>query len=328
MPLAVTLLANISEIGEPVLLLRDRWKAERTRLLETDDNDKLYSVNVSIMLSLNSKRMRQCPAALHLLSILALLPDGAAPEALSDIMQLSEVDIGQAPYVLKAVSLAYQDHSRRLRVLSPIRAFIEEFHFPASEDYACLTQFYIALANQGYISQDDYLSTKRILGPEQGNITAILRLIMIRNVERKHTAAIATAVASYSRFLTFDIPNTDLLLELLVNPDVVADPRSAGPVNEVLGITLRLQAYHQEAEECYQGYDDDARSALEEAKLNYEALGDTGGILRCLWNLAYILLKQDDYDKAGSVLEEAKVKFEALDDTSGRAWCLVTLATS
>ncbi|KAJ7670588.1 P-loop containing nucleoside triphosphate hydrolase protein [Mycena polygramma] len=121
LPLAVNLVANIAafEGYETVL---SRWKDEKTTLL-SEGPDKRSNLDLSIRLSLSSPRMLDSPGALSLLSLLSLLPDGISD---AELLQ-SDFPIpgmGRSKTTLMRTSLAYLDHDKRLRVLSPIREYI------------------------------------------------------------------------------------------------------------------------------------------------------------------------------------------------------------
>ncbi|KAG8939080.1 hypothetical protein FRC03_006574, partial [Tulasnella sp. 419] len=85
MPLAITLMAKLSEAGETVAELLEQWKLERTRLLDQPGGDRRNSIEVSIKLSLESRSVRGNSDALRLLGVLAMLPAGAALARLPDM---------------------------------------------------------------------------------------------------------------------------------------------------------------------------------------------------------------------------------------------------
>ncbi|KAF7314916.1 NB-ARC domain-containing protein [Mycena indigotica] len=128
-PLAVTLVANIAAFeGYETLLLR--WKTEKTRLF-SDGPDKRSNLDLSIRVSLSSPRMVNCPGAQPLLSLLSLLPDGISD---TDLLQSNFpiLEIGRSKTTLVRTSLAYIAHDQRLRVLAPIREYIQDHHSPPS----------------------------------------------------------------------------------------------------------------------------------------------------------------------------------------------------
>ncbi|KAJ7144357.1 hypothetical protein C8R44DRAFT_535684, partial [Mycena epipterygia] len=127
LPLAVSLMASVTAFeGYPATL--SRWKRENTSLL-SDAYEKESNLDKSISLSLTSPRMQSGPGALELLKILSVQPDG-----------LSEVELGipdipidlisECKAILLRTSLAYIDSDSRLKVLSPIREYVQRMHPP------------------------------------------------------------------------------------------------------------------------------------------------------------------------------------------------------
>ncbi|KAJ7469544.1 P-loop containing nucleoside triphosphate hydrolase protein, partial [Mycena latifolia] len=125
MPLAVTLLAHLVDY-EGCSSVLARWKTENTYML-SEGHDKSSNLNSSIAISLSCPRMTS--GAKNLLSLLSILPDG-----LSNIELLQSglpvPDILTCKAVLLQTSLAYTD-SKRLKVLVPIREYMQHIHPPS-----------------------------------------------------------------------------------------------------------------------------------------------------------------------------------------------------
>ncbi|KAJ6492138.1 P-loop containing nucleoside triphosphate hydrolase protein, partial [Mycena sanguinolenta] len=127
-PLAVQLVAAVAS-SEGCQATLEGWKVEKTAMLSAG-YDKRSNLEISIMLSLSSPRLKSSPHALELLSLLSLLSDG-----------ISDVDLGQSKSpipdisgcktTLLRTSLAYVDHAGRLKVLAPIREYILDIHPPS-----------------------------------------------------------------------------------------------------------------------------------------------------------------------------------------------------
>ncbi|KAJ7648978.1 hypothetical protein DFH06DRAFT_1300232, partial [Mycena polygramma] len=132
MPLALSLLAHLvdSEGCSTVLL---RWQEERTSLI-SDGWDRKSNLDLSISLSLSSPRLRAFPHTHKLLSLLSMLPNG-----LSDLeLMQSELPIQNilgCKAVLTGTSLAYNDPHGRIKVLVPIREYMQKFQPPEDELY-------------------------------------------------------------------------------------------------------------------------------------------------------------------------------------------------
>ncbi|KAJ7869969.1 P-loop containing nucleoside triphosphate hydrolase protein, partial [Mycena leptocephala] len=138
LPLAVSLIANVASYeGCDVAL--SRWKTESTRLL-SDGYDKTSSLEISIMLSLSSARMTS--EAQKLLSLLSMLPDGLSDAELVQ-SKLPISSILRCKATLIRTSLAYADHEQRLKVLVPIREYVDNV-YPSSPElrFALRTYFH------------------------------------------------------------------------------------------------------------------------------------------------------------------------------------------
>ncbi|KAJ7145058.1 hypothetical protein C8R43DRAFT_549827 [Mycena crocata] len=128
LPLAVILVANVAG-SEGCAATLARWKSESTSLL-SDGYDKRSNLEISITLSLSSPRMRSSPHARELLSLLSLLSDGITDEELVRC-QVPIRDILKCKTTLIRTTLAYHDHTGRLKVLTPIREYIQSRHPPS-----------------------------------------------------------------------------------------------------------------------------------------------------------------------------------------------------
>jgi hypothetical protein len=127
-PLAVQLVASLAA-SDGCQATLERWKIESTALLSAG-YDKRSNLEMSIKISLSSPRMASLPHAVDLLSLMSLLSDG-----------ISDTDLTQSkppiPEILKSkttlvrTSLAYVDHGGRLKVLSPIRDYIQSTRPPS-----------------------------------------------------------------------------------------------------------------------------------------------------------------------------------------------------
>ncbi|KAF8215040.1 hypothetical protein K438DRAFT_1749140 [Mycena galopus ATCC 62051] len=117
-PLAIQLVAAVAAF-EGCWPTLGHWEVERTNMLSSG-YDKCSNLEISIKLSLSSPRMLSSPNALELLSLMSILPDGISD---LDLVQSKPPipDIFKCKTTLIRTSLAYVDHSGKLKVLSPIR---------------------------------------------------------------------------------------------------------------------------------------------------------------------------------------------------------------
>ncbi|KAJ7823171.1 hypothetical protein B0H13DRAFT_1919753, partial [Mycena leptocephala] len=123
MPLAINLLAHLVD-SEGCSSVLSCWEKEKTSLI-SEGYDKRSNLDLSISLSLSSTRLDFFPHSKDLLSLLSMLPDG-----------LSDVELVQAKLpmdnilgckaVLIRTTLAYRDEHKQLRVLSPIREYMQK----------------------------------------------------------------------------------------------------------------------------------------------------------------------------------------------------------
>ncbi|KAJ7136200.1 P-loop containing nucleoside triphosphate hydrolase protein, partial [Mycena filopes] len=129
-PLAICLLAHLVDV-EGCSTVLSRWQTEKTSVI-SDGHDKRSNMELSISLSLSSPRITSIPDARDLLSLMAILPDG-----------LSDAELRQAKFPLRNIlgckdalvrtALAYIDEHKRLKVLVPIREYMQKLFPPADQ---------------------------------------------------------------------------------------------------------------------------------------------------------------------------------------------------
>ncbi|KAJ7300778.1 hypothetical protein DFH08DRAFT_946327 [Mycena albidolilacea] len=129
MPLAIGLLANLVDV-EGYSTVLSRWEQEKTSLI-SDGYDKRSNLDLSIALSLSSPRLKTLPQAKDLLSLLSMLPDGLSD---ADLIQskLPLDHIRGCKAALIGTSLAYSDQQKRLKVLVPIREYMQKIQPPGN----------------------------------------------------------------------------------------------------------------------------------------------------------------------------------------------------
>ncbi|KAJ7187254.1 hypothetical protein C8R46DRAFT_1274591, partial [Mycena filopes] len=142
MPLAISLVAHLVD-SEGCAYVLSRWEQEKTALV-SEGYDKRSNLDLSIAVSLSSPRVNALPESKALLSLLAILPDG-----LSDVeLVQSGVPIDnilRCKVVLLRTSLAYSDDHQRLRMLVPIREYMQKTHPPASDSIRPLLAYFTQL---------------------------------------------------------------------------------------------------------------------------------------------------------------------------------------
>jgi hypothetical protein len=126
MPLAINLFTHLAD-SEGCANVLSRWHNEKTSLI-SDGFDKRSNLDLSISLSLSSPRIQSLPQSQELLSLLSMLPDGLLDMDLIH-SKLPLADILRCKTALKAMALAYSDENNRLKVLMPVREYMQQ-HWP------------------------------------------------------------------------------------------------------------------------------------------------------------------------------------------------------
>ncbi|KAJ7587235.1 P-loop containing nucleoside triphosphate hydrolase protein, partial [Mycena floridula] len=126
-PLVVSLMASVAD-AEGCATTLARWKTESTALLSEGIN-KQNNLEKSIEVSLHSVRFKSMPHAKELLSILSHLPDGVTSSEFSQI-HLPFINFNNCRSMLCRTSLAYVTNDGRLKLLAPIKEYIQKSYPP------------------------------------------------------------------------------------------------------------------------------------------------------------------------------------------------------
>ncbi|KAJ7896620.1 hypothetical protein B0H14DRAFT_3604920 [Mycena olivaceomarginata] len=139
MPLAISLLAHLADT-EGCSNVLSRWETEKTSLI-SEGFDKRSNLDLSISLSLSSPRIQLLPQSQELLSLLSMLPDGLADvDLIQSKLPLENVLACKA--ALKSTALAYSDEHKRLKVLMPIREYLQQHQPPSDHLVQSLLQYF------------------------------------------------------------------------------------------------------------------------------------------------------------------------------------------
>ncbi|KAJ7178249.1 hypothetical protein C8R46DRAFT_1029735 [Mycena filopes] len=129
-PLAICLLAHLVDVeGCAMVLLR--WQTEKTSVI-SEGHDKRSNMELSISLSLSSPRITSMPHARDLLSLMAMLPDGLSDTELQQVKFPLQNILG-CKVALVRTALAYVDEHKRLKVLVPIREYMQKLLPPTDQ---------------------------------------------------------------------------------------------------------------------------------------------------------------------------------------------------
>ncbi|KAG8931309.1 hypothetical protein FRC02_002905 [Tulasnella sp. 418] len=313
MPLAITLMAKLSEAGETVSDLLEQWKSERTRLLDQPGGDRRNSIEVSIKLSLDSRSVKGNPDAIRLLSVLAMLPAGASLVRLPDMCP-SIAGWRAALRVLRGAALLYDSADKsRIQMLSPIQSYVLLHHPLGQESLEELRASYYKLAPSGktMTQHPEYKEVAKELAKEETNMEAILMNALHDRDEDREAAL--TASLSYTIYLHHNQTRTEVITEAI---------RVGRAVNSsTLPHCLLWHAAILDRERRF----DEAEPLFEEARDEFMKLGDQKFAASCSGFLGALFRGRGQYDKALGALQEARDTSLQLGDFEGAAWNLLDI---
>ncbi|KZV61582.1 TPR-like protein [Peniophora sp. CONT] len=313
-PLAVTLLAQLA-VTETSEVLWDRWELEQTRLLQTPrgPEHRLNSVERSIVLSLTSPILRDKEDVLNFFSALCTLPQGI-PEsrisAFADAYASLLPDLRCSIAILKQCSLAYTSEDRFLRVLSPIRHYIQSHHPCSDISFAVLTDIYCTLMKSCPHAEGSYMAYARAsIYPELVNIPSILELSLSRKTG--DIRRVIKAVVGFSSICDdLYAYNTTLVSRAIVYANRDA-PELEASLWSSKGNTLGQQQQY-----------DEALSAISKALELHRIAGDTAGEAINIWRLGKLSRLTSKDEEAEKLLHSALDLFTKLDMPLGKAHAL------
>ncbi|KAJ7934304.1 hypothetical protein B0H13DRAFT_1855201 [Mycena leptocephala] len=125
LPLAIDLVAHLVD-SEGCSHVLSRWEEEKTSMI-SDGYDRTSNLDLSISLSLSSPRLN--PHSKDLLSLLSMLPDGLSDVELVQ-SKLPIHNILSCKAALVGTTLAYSDEHKQLKVLVPIREYMQKIQPP------------------------------------------------------------------------------------------------------------------------------------------------------------------------------------------------------
>ena len=308
--LAVVLLASQAE-GEPDLAaLRQRWRDRRTALLHRSaGRERQHSLDVSLQLSIDSPRMTE--EGLRLLSLLGLLPEGLAHE---DISALLPGAGAEAASVLRKVGLAF-DQGPRLRVLAPVREYVQRIHPPQKEDFDRTADHYLALARIGEkIGAEGGAEAADRLRSEMGNLEPMI----LAGLERVDPIPAIHSALAYAEAVRFTGVGG---LTLIGCARQAAQAASQAKLEA--DCIRKFGDIH-----LYRGQLAQAWSSYEEAQKLYQKAGDLLGESCCTAGLGDIYLQRGQAMDASRLHESARAHFHELGDLYWEAHCLLGLGTA
>ncbi|KAG8959503.1 hypothetical protein FRC03_007898 [Tulasnella sp. 419] len=316
LPLAITLMARLSEEGESPTELLSQWRKESTRLLDRPGGDRRNSIEVSIQLSLQSPSVAGDVDALPLLSILATLPGGASRHSLPELCP-SIPSITVSLRSLRRVSLIYDNTNKdTIHVLSPIRSYMQLHHPPKHKALNDLRKAYYVLAAKADINskQSDFLKALPEIREEEVNMEAILLGALNEEHQSKDKEEVIKASLDFSQYLFW----TYLRSDIIESAEGVARSLKSPQHANCLWLLSEFHRMH--------GSYGPAISVLEEARQQFIVIGSDYGIAQCLWSLGNIRRMQEQYSSACSLFEEAKRVYKEIGFRPGVANSLWSIA--
>jgi hypothetical protein len=221
--LAVRLFAQVSIGFSPPYMLK-WWNEEKTAMLRTHEGrpGRLDSVDISISLSLASSDIKNNPETLQLLSILCQLPDGLHRwEERLPIISTGLNNIHHVVYLLRKTALISIAGST-LKVLSPIRHFINQHHDPDPDHIRTLEDYFWDLVHT-YATVPigpDFPHAREILEPDMGNICSLVKSA----VQTLPSYELVEIVLEVSRFQLSTIPSTEFICDVMLLVKHVQSP--------------------------------------------------------------------------------------------------------
>ncbi|KZP30828.1 TPR-like protein, partial [Athelia psychrophila] len=334
-PLAIHLLAHVSTNLSPRFVQR-QWQKRRTRLL-----------NVSISLSMESLNLNRNPAAIQLLGMICLLPDGLLrwQERLDVIEETFETATSDL-FLLRQLALVYTTEAN-LGVLSPIRHFVLQHYPPDSQHVQCIYNIIWELVYTHATADfgPKFLGAVEALSPEMGNIGNLVDHAVASNpgetivdiatqiswhLYRTHPSHhilqkvhnLVPSVTTLMRARYFQVSGNILYLqsECAVATSVFTQARDlfletgdrlgAGQCSRRLGDLLVMQSNYSEA-----------ATIFTDTRAQFIEIGDRVGAAQCSRSLGHILFMQSNYPEATAILTNTRAQFIEIGNHLGATQC-------
>lgn len=301
--LAVTLLARAAE-GVSLEWTYERWQRMRSELLERPDyQDRSKNIAVSFELSLESRRMTA--TARRLLSVLSKLPVGVATE---DLASLFPEDL-DARTVLEKAGLVFLENNR-LRMLAPLREYMQREHPPTPDDWLKATAHYTKLA--------------RKLGPQVGTANGAMALARLADEVPNLDVVLLDGLGSTAPQAAIDTVlklNNFMRFSGYGTADTVTNARERA--RQLGDLNTEAQCLYTEGQlRLRRSEHERARELSQQALPLFEQLADPHGQARCLQTLGSIALDAQELENAQTRFEQAMPLRQRIGDQQGFGNCL------
>ncbi|KAJ6487090.1 hypothetical protein C8R47DRAFT_958391, partial [Mycena vitilis] len=138
MPLAIDLLSHLVDV-EGCSAVLSRWEEEKTSMISYGWDSK-SNLDLSISLSLASPRLQPFPHSQKFLSLLSILPNGLSDVELAPRAKSDASKFGCAALI--ATTLVYSDSNKQLKVLVPIREYMQKIQPPNDDLISPLRRYF------------------------------------------------------------------------------------------------------------------------------------------------------------------------------------------
>jgi tetratricopeptide (TPR) repeat protein len=306
-PLAIELLAYPAQAELDLDGLWQRWQSERTAMLRRGRGDhRLLNLAVSLEVSIAGPGMTD--PARRLLSLLGLLPDGTARDALETLLPGCG---NAAAATLRQVALAF-DEARRVRVLAPIREHLALHHPPAAEDLTRAIDHYAGLATDlgPKAGKEGGAEAIAALAGETANIEHMLLAGLNRPVPR----SVVEAAIAFARFQWLSGLGTAQPLDAAVEASRSIHDALAADALFWRGLMASQRSDHDGARERYQA-----------ALPLYRRVGAVLGEANCIQSLGDIARERSDHDGARERYAAALPLYRRVGFVLGEANCIQSL---
>ncbi|EJU02760.1 TPR-like protein [Dacryopinax primogenitus] len=297
------------------LMLEFAVRAEKTALLARGGPEgRLTRLDVSIQLSLSSHSVCANPAALHLLSLVCLLPDGVPVRDLAQILSSMKNTRQTALVLLQAAFIVRPEPGLRIKALSPIRDFILLRYPPSGPALEEVRHHFMALASQAAkLGSHDSRHVVDSISAQFGNINAVLlhawRSAPEKEPQRNELLQATEHLAQFSHVASYG-DCMPLLGEAVAFLDKTGNLRGAGLCRKLMGHLLGRQDRYPEMFKVLDG-----------AIAAFLDVDDQLGVAQCTYTVGGVLLMLRRYSEAVVKLKKAKTTFEAVGNRHGAAQC-------
>ncbi|KAJ7778938.1 hypothetical protein B0H16DRAFT_1448485 [Mycena metata] len=212
MPLSISLLAHLVDM-EGCKEILSRWEVKKTSLI-SDGCDRRSNLELSISLSLSSPRIGSTPQAQDLLAFLSMLPDGLSDVELKQT-KFPITDILSCKAALLRTALAYTDGHKRLKVLVPIREYMEKLFPPTDQIIQPMFKHFHELLD----SYRAMFGTSSGTGPMERitlNYTNIQKILQTCLTRENHNL-VDVIYCTFQSWQHHPIPNLELLIVEALN---------------------------------------------------------------------------------------------------------------